>query len=128
VLLTSADEEEFGLLGLEAGAVGFLSKDVDVDAVPRALGAVLEGEAALSRAMTGRLIRRWRHVSVASALRPIRGPLTAREWEGVDPLEPGRSTDEIAETLVVSDETVRSHVKNILRKLDVHSRADAVAA
>jgi two-component system, NarL family, response regulator LiaR len=129
VVLTSAGEEEFGLLALEAGAVGFLSKDLDIDALPRALMAVGEGQAAISRAMTRRVLGRFRQVSDGSPrLRPIGGPLTPREWEVIDVLRPGLSTDEVAEVLVISDETVRSHIKNILRKLNVHSRAEALAA
>ena len=63
-----------------------------------------------------------------SGLRPIDSPLTAREWEVIELLAPGHSTDHVADVLVVSIETVRSHVKNIMRKLGVNSRADAVAA
>ena len=129
VVLTGAGEEEFGLLALRAGAVGFLSKDMDINALPRALAAVLEGEGAVSGAMTLRLIEHYRGRPEGSAgLRPIRGPLTAREWEVIDLLKPDHTTVQVADTLVLSHETVRSHLKNIMRKLDVHSRADAVAA
>jgi two-component system nitrate/nitrite response regulator NarL len=129
VVLTGAGEEEFGLPALRAGAVGFLSKDMDIDALPRALVAVRGGEAAVSRAMTQRLIQRYRERPEGQAgLRPIQGPLTAREWEVIDLLKPGHSTDHVADILVISRETVRSHLKNVMRKLGVHSRADAVAA
>jgi DNA-binding NarL/FixJ family response regulator len=129
VVLTGAGEEEFGLLAVRAGAVGFLSKDMDTNALPRTLAAVLDGEGAVSRAMTLRLIERYRERREGSAgLRPIKGPLTAREWEVIDLLEPDQTTEQVADTLVLSPETVRSHLKNIMRKLDVHSRADAVAA
>ena len=63
-----------------------------------------------------------------SGLRPIHGPLTAREWQVIELLAPGHSTDHVADVLVLATETVRSHLKNIMRKLGVHSRADAVAA
>lgn len=63
----------------------------------------------------------------SSGMRPVKSPLTPREWEVIDLLKAPRSTDEIAADLVLSTETVRSHVKNILRKLDVRSRQDAVA-
>src|SRR6476469_1520055 len=56
VVLTGASEAEFGLMALRAGAVGFLSKDIDIESLPRALRAVREGEGAVSRAMTRRLI------------------------------------------------------------------------
>jgi DNA-binding NarL/FixJ family response regulator len=129
VVLTGGGDDDLGLLALQAGAVGFLSKDADVDALPRALEGVRRGEAAVSREMTRRLIQRFRAApDGSSGLRPIKSPLTAREWEVIDLLKPGHSPDEVAQALVLSPETVRSHVKNIMRKLDVHSRADAVAA
>jgi NarL family two-component system response regulator LiaR len=129
VVLTGSGDDELGLLALRAGAVGFLSKDADVDTLPRALEAVRRGEAAVSREMTRRLIELFRGApDGSSGLRPIKSPLTAREWEVIDLLKPGQSPDEVAQTLVLSPETVRSHVKNIMRKLDVHSRADAVTA
>src|SRR5215210_1998614 len=128
VVLTGAEEDELGLLALQAGAVGFLSKDADIDALPRALDGVRRGEGAISREMTRRLMDRFRGPAGSSGLRPIKSPLTAREWEVIDLLKPGQSTDQVADTLVVSPETVRSHVKNIMRKLQVHSRAEAVAA
>ena len=129
VLLTSADDDETGLLGLRSGAAGFLSKDVDVDVLPQELVAALNGEAAISRRLAMRLVEQMRQAPRgASGLRPVKSPLTPREWEVVDLLAELRTTDEIARTLVLSTETVRSHVKNILRKLDARSRQEAVAA
>ena len=131
IALTGAAEEddELGLLALRAGAAGFLSKDVDINALPRTLKALRAGEAAISRRMTRRLIEQLRNApGGSSGMRPVKSPLTAREWEVIDLLKATRSTDEIAAELVLSTETVRSHVKNILRKLEVRSREDAVAA
>jgi DNA-binding NarL/FixJ family response regulator len=128
VLLTSADEEEMGLLGLRAGASGFLSKDVEIASVPRALLGALDGEAAISRKLARRLVEHLRHAPEgATGLRPVKSPLTPREWEVIDLLYEGRSTDDIAGMLVLSTETVRSHVKHILRKLGASSRQEAVA-
>ena len=129
VVLTGGGEDDLGLLALRAGAVGFLSKEADIDALPRSLEGVRRGEAAISREMTRRLIDRYRvTIDGNTGMRPIKSPLTAREWEVIDLLKPGHSTDQVADALVLSPETVRSHVKNIMRKLDVHSRVDAVAA
>ena len=128
VALTGGDEGELGMLALRAGAVGFLSKDVDIDALPRALQGARDGEAAVSRDMTRRLIERFRGTNGSSGLRPINSPLTTREWEVIDLFKSDRSADDVAEVLVLSPATVRSHLKNIMRKLDVHSRADAIAA
>ena len=131
IVLTGAGEEdqELGLQALRAGASGFLSKDLEIDALPRALEGVRAGEAAISRKMTRTLIERLRDTpSGSSGMRPVKSPLTAREWEVIDLLKAAKTTDQIADELVLSTETVRSHVKNILRKLDVRSRDDAVAA
>jgi NarL family two-component system response regulator LiaR len=131
VVLTGTNDvdDEMGLQAIQAGAAGYLSKDLEIDALPRALEAVSRGEAAISRKMTRRLIERVRHAPNGSAgMRPVKSPLTAREWEVIDLLEGGTSTEGIADQLFLSPETVRSHVKNILRKLDVRSREDAVAA
>ena len=128
VILTTTDDDEVGLLGLRAGAAGFLAKDVDIDVIPKALRGVLSGEAAISRRMTMRLVEQLRRAPEgASGLRPVKSPLTAREWEVIDLVADGHTTDQIAGVLVLSSETVRSHVKNILRKLDARSRDEAVA-
>jgi NarL family two-component system response regulator LiaR len=128
VILTSADDDEMGLLGLRAGASGFLTKDLDVDVLPRALQGVLTGEAAISRKLSMRLVEQLRRApDGASGMRPVKSPLTPREWEVMDLLAESRTTDQIAEALVLSSETVKTHVKNILRKLEVRSREDAVA-
>ena len=130
IALTGAadDDDELGLLALRAGAAGFLSKDVDINALPRTVDALRAGEAAISRRMTRRVIEQLRSApGGSSGMRPVKSPLTAREWEVIDLLKATRSTDEIAADLVLSTETVRSHVKNILRKLEVRSREEAVA-
>jgi DNA-binding NarL/FixJ family response regulator len=128
VILTSSDDDEVGLMTLRAGASGFLCKNVGIDALPRALHCAKNGEAVITRRLTMRLIEDLRMVRTDSAgLRPIRSALTSREWEVLDLLCQDLSTDDIADRLVVSVETVRSHVKNVLRKLEVRSRREAVA-
>lgn len=129
VILTSSEEDEVGLMTLRAGASGFLRKDVGSSrALPRALRRAHAGEAVVSRRMTMRLIEELRTVRHdGSGLRPVRSPLTPREWEVLDLLCQQRGTDAIAEELFVSVETVRSHVKSVLRKLGVASRQEAVA-
>ena len=130
IVLTGAgsDDDELGLQALRAGASGFLSKDLEIEALPRALEGLRQGQAAISRKMTLALIERLREApDGSSGMRPVKSPLTAREWEVIDFLKQSKTTDEIADELVLSPETVRSHVKNILRKLDVRSRQEAVA-
>ena len=128
ILLTGADEE-IGLAGLHAGASGYLNKDVDIEALPRALKGAAAGEAAISRTMGALLIKQLRRAPerpAVNGLRPVRSSLTAREWEVLDLLCDGQRTDEMADELFLSTETVRSHVKSIYRKLGVNSREQAV--
>jgi len=128
VMLTTGGDDEMGMVSLRAGAAGFLTKDLDVNVLPRTLYGALQGEAAISRQFAMRLIEQLRRLPDSNAgLRPVRSPLTPREWEVIDLLAGGLTTDAIAEALVLSSETVRSHVKNILRKLDARSREEAVA-
>ena len=108
-------------------ASGYLSKDIDLTSLPRAMRGVIEGEAAVSRALTMRLIERLRTLPRETrGMRPVKSPLTPREWEVLDLMTAGSSTHEIADELVLSPETVYSHIKNLLRKLGVHSRAEAI--
>ena len=117
------------MLGLRAGATGFLSKEVDIDILPRALTGALDGEAVISRKLSRQLVDQIRRMPEGTTgMRPVKSPLTPREWEVVDQLCEEKSTAEIADALVLSTETVRSHVKSILRKLNVSSREEAVAA
>ncbi len=127
VVLTSSDDEELGLMSLRSGAVGFVSKSVALSALPRAVASAHRGEAVVSRRLTMRLVDAVRSAGRdGSGVRPVRSPLTSREWEVLDLMCDGGSTDDIADALVLSPETVRSHVKNILRKLGVGSRSDAI--
>lgn len=129
VVLTGAGDESLGLRGLRAGAAGFLSKHIELDSLPRALRGVLEGEAAISRRLAMSLVQHVRSAPTGGmGLRPVRSALTDREWEVLDLLSGGASTDDIARVLVLSTETVRTHLKNIYRKLEVRTRADAVEA
>jgi DNA-binding NarL/FixJ family response regulator len=129
ILLTSADQDDLGMLGLRVGASGYLRKDVELDALPRAVVGAIHGEAAVSRRMAMRIIEQLRRASApGEGFRPVGRQLTRREWEVLDLLCEAMTTEEIARTLVVSDETVRSHVKSILRKLGVKSRREAAIA
>ena len=129
VMLTGAGDETLGLRGLRAGAAGFLSKDMELASLPRALRGAVEGEAAISRQLAMSLVDHFRTAPNAGmGLRPVRSKLTDREWEVLDLLSGGASTDDIARLLVLSTETVRSHRKNVYRKLEVRTREDAIEA
>jgi DNA-binding NarL/FixJ family response regulator len=129
LMLSSSTDDELAVLCLRLGACGYLTKSLNVESLPRAIRAARDGEAIVPRRLAGRLIEEVRRTPEDGAgLRPVRSPLTAREWEVLDLLCRGMSTDDIADSLVVSPETVRSHVKSVLRKLRVRSRGEAVAA
>jgi len=127
VLFSVRDDEELGLAGLQAGAAGFLSKDIDMSALARALRSVAGGEAAVSRRMALQAIIRLRSMaSQLTAMRPVRSPLTNRQWEVLDLLAEGRSVNAIAKQLRVSTDTVRGHVRMLMRGLGARTTAEAV--
>ena len=127
IVLAPTDPDDAALQALAQGAAGYLPRGIDLESLARAVEGVMHGEAAISRALAGRLATRVRELSDGlSGMRPVRSPLTTREWEVLDLLRSGGSTAEIAEELVLSPDTVHSHVHHIMRKLDAHSRAEAV--
>jgi len=127
MLTVSADEEDL-FAAIQAGAAGYLLKDVDPERLPHALAGVLAGEAAIPRPLVGRIVaelgeRRRRRVPLARG----GAELTPREWEILELLHGGASTADVAERLGVSQVTVRRHVSTVLRKLRVKDRRGAFA-
>lgn len=128
MLTVSADSGDL-FDALRAGASGYLLKDGDPARLPHALRGVLNGEAALPRTLTARLIEEFRARGRRRRLRLGRRrsvELTPREWDVLELLNERRSTAEMAERLSVSPVTVRRHVSEILRKLRVPDRASAL--
>jgi two-component system, NarL family, response regulator LiaR len=127
IVTVSVDDDETALAALRAGAVGHIDKEIDPEELVRLVLRAGDGEAIVPRRLVMPVLELLRGVPDAG-WRPVRSRLTTREWEIVELLRDGASTDGIAERLVLSPTTVYSHVKSVLRKLDVHSRGDAVAA
>jgi DNA-binding NarL/FixJ family response regulator len=125
VLSVDADED-IALAALRAGAIAYLTKDIQPGALPQLVRTVARGEPVIPPPLLPLLLKLIRQMPDAG-WRPVRSRLTTREWEIVELLEKGASTEDIAACLVVSISTVYSHVKSLMRKLGVHSRSEVVA-
>ncbi|MGZ4218105.1 MAG: response regulator [Solirubrobacteraceae bacterium] len=121
VAVTSFLEEEKVHAALEAGAAGYLLKDAEADEVAAAVRAAMRGEVHLDPAVARRLTASLRRGSPSSP----KELLTAREREILVLVARGCSNKEIAAELVISERTARTHVSNILSKLDLGSRTQA---
>jgi DNA-binding NarL/FixJ family response regulator len=128
VVLTASGTEENLLGAIRAGAAGYLLKSEPPERIVEFLHGVARGEAALSGSIARRLLDTVRETGGRETGIPdsIASKLTAREVEILLLLDDRLETDEIAKRLYISEHTVRSHVKSILRKLDVSSRRQAV--
>jgi DNA-binding NarL/FixJ family response regulator len=130
VMLSASVDDERLLAAIRAGARGYLLKDMDPERLPMALrGVVLDGEAALPRALVVRVLEELRaleHGRHAQELSRLGVDLTTRERQVLELLERGLATAEIGEQLTISSVTVRRHVSEVLRKLDVPDRQTAV--
>jgi DNA-binding NarL/FixJ family response regulator len=125
--VSSVNDERTAIAALRAGAAGHMGKDVDPEELAELVVGVADGEVVVPRWVMPALLEALREVP-ASGWRPLRSRLTTREWEIVELLEEGATTQRIAEGLVLSPMTVYSHTKSIMRKLRVNSRRDAVIA
>jgi DNA-binding NarL/FixJ family response regulator len=119
LVLTSVTDPASASLALRSGAAGVLYKDVDPDALVRAIRAVHDGHLLLAPQAAGSLMRS------AGASRGGLDALTAREREVLAELARGRSNREIARALHVSEKTVKAHVSSVLAKLGVQDRTQA---
>lgn len=129
LILTTFDLDEYVYDALAAGASGFLLKDVEPDELARAVRVVYEGDALIDSSITRRLVeayaesrRRKRFDGTAVEA------LTDREREILTLVGRGLSNEEIADALVISPATVRTHTGRIMTKLDAHDRAQLVVA
>jgi DNA-binding NarL/FixJ family response regulator len=126
IILTTFDDDQLVLAGLQAGARGYLLKDVSLEQLVDAIERVAAGGSLVQPAMSQRLLAGLEsmHNEFASLDRP--DPLTERETEILRLMAGGYSNKEIASSLGVAEGTVKNHVSNILSKLGVRDRTRAV--
>ncbi len=131
VMLSESHDPQTMLAAIRAGAVGYLTKDQAPDRLADAIAGVVQGEAAVSRRMVSYLmddVRGGEQQLELAPRPPQRERLTPRQLEILRLIASGYTTAQIAAELFLSPETVRWHVKAILRKLNARTRAEAAAA
>lgn len=128
LILTTFEEDEYVVAALRAGASGFIGKGAEPEDIIAAVRAVHAGDTLLSPAATRALVARYITAPVASdpATLPELSELTDREREVLLLVARGRSNQEIAEDLVISPHTAKTHVNRVMTKLDAHDRAQLV--
>ncbi len=136
IILTTFDDEEYIFEGLKAGARGYLLKDISSEEMAQAVRAVAAGQALIQPSIARKVVAEFSRLASAaqpSAAAPpasapgqLAAPLTERELEVLRALAAGRSNREIAEQLVITEGTVKNHVSNLLAKLEVRDRTQAV--
>jgi DNA-binding NarL/FixJ family response regulator len=131
VMLTVSDEDGDLFRALRAGAVSYLTKDVDFNQIPQALREVADGKAAIPPALVARMVMqfhssdpRFRTTEVGTELGPR---LTSREWDVLAGLAEGLSTRDIARRLQLKPSGVRAHISSVVQKLGVKDRHEAVS-
>ena len=127
LVLTTFDIDEYVYDALQAGASGFMLKDSDPDDIAHAIRTVAAGEALIQPSITRRLIEAFVETRAQEiAATESFAVLTDREREILAFIAHGKTNEEIAEDLVISPATVKTHVARIMAKLDAHDRAQLV--
>jgi two-component system NarL family response regulator len=126
VMLTASDEESDLYDAVRSGAVGYLLKDSSIDEVAQAVRIVADGQSLISPAMAVKLLDEFKQMASAAAAAEAAPRLTDRELQVLSLVAHGHSNREVARALFISENTVKNHVRNILDKLQLHSRMEAV--
>jgi two-component system NarL family response regulator len=130
VMLTISDEEEDLFEAIRAGASGYLLKDIPLDEVAEAVRAVHGGQSLINPSMAGKLLTEFATLAKRDSeerTQHVAPPkLTEREMEVLKLVARGMNNRDIAKELFISENTVKNHVRNILEKLQIHSRMEAV--
>jgi DNA-binding NarL/FixJ family response regulator len=130
LILTTFDLDDYVYEALQAGASGFLLKDVTAERLFDAVRVIAAGDALLAPAVTRRLISEFARMRPTAPMNALPGlaTLTPRETEVLRLVAEGLSNQQIAERLVVTEETVKTHVSRVLHKLGLRDRTQAVIA
>jgi two-component system NarL family response regulator len=128
VMLTVSDDEEDLYEAVKAGANGYLLKEISVEEVAKAIRVVVQGQSLISPTMASKLLTEFNNLAKKAEERQQypTPTLTTRELEVLKLVAKGMSNREIADALYISENTVKNHVRNILEKLHLHSRMEAV--
>jgi DNA-binding NarL/FixJ family response regulator len=128
LMLTVSDEEDDLYDAIKAGATGYLLKEISIEEVATAIRAVVSGQSLISPSMASKLLSEFTNLAKkADERQSVPTPrLTDRELEVLKLVAEGMSNREIAGELYISENTVKNHVRNILEKLHLHSRMEAV--
>ena len=128
LMLTVSDEEDDLYDAIKAGANGYLLKEISIEEVADAIRAVVGGQSLISPSMASKLLHEFNAlVKRAEEKQQYPSPrLTDRELEVLKLVAQGMSNREIADELYISENTVKNHIRNILEKLHLHSRMEAV--
>jgi DNA-binding NarL/FixJ family response regulator len=126
IMLTASDDEADLYEAVKNGASGYLLKSSSIDEVAHAIRLVADGQSLISPSMATKLLDEFKHMSRADRDRVPTPRVTARELEVLKLVAQGLHNREIGERLFISENTVKNHVRNILEKLQLHSRMDAV--
>jgi len=128
IMLTISDEEADLYEAIKAGAMGYLLKEISIEEVAGAVRAVAEGQSLISPSMAGKLLAEFASmIKRGDERQPVPGPrLTDREMGVLRLVAKGLNNRDIAKALFISENTVKNHIRNILEKLQLHSRMEAV--
>jgi len=126
IMLTVSDEEADLYDAVKNGASGYLLKDSSIDEVAQAVRVVADGQSLISPSMAIKLLDEFKQMSRADRHQVPTPRLTERELEVLKLVAQGLNNREIAKRLFISENTVKNHVRNILEKLQLHSRMEAV--
>ena len=126
IMLTVSDEEADLYDAVKNGASGYLLKDSSIDEVAQAIRVVAEGQSLISPSMAVKLLDEFKQMTRSERQQVPTPRLTDRELEVLKLVAQGLNNREIAKRLFISENTVKNHVRNILEKLQLHSRMEAV--